>query len=342
VMKPVNILLLVLAGAIGGAVVMKVAQRHHAAVHAPAAAQVAMAPPELPAHIDTPGIAANPEPVAKAEPPAAIPEFQAPAHHVRSVAKPVPAKPVAAKPQTMKRAWTTPVAPAAPSQPPEFAQNHPVARVEPPAAVPMKPEPAKAFPPVRQEPENATPVSPAPYPIPPEPNRVTLNTGMLIPVRLVDSLSSERNQAGDRFAASLDRELVVDGFVIAERGARVEGRVTLLDRGSKLGGGAELTVEVNRIHLSDGQVVTIQTDGFDKRSEQTHAEGAEKIGAGTAIGAIIGAIAGGGKGAAIGAGAGAGVGVGGAVATRRPATLPSETRISFRLRASVIVTEKTN
>ena len=56
---------------------------------------------------------------------------------------------------------------------------------------------------------------------------------MLIPVRLVDGLSSERNAPGDSFASTLDQELVADGFVIAERGARVEGRVlaTVLRRG---------------------------------------------------------------------------------------------------------------
>jgi len=63
--------------------------------------------------------------------------------------------------------------------------------------------------------------------------------------------------------------------------------------------------------------------------------------AATAIGAAIGAIAGGGKGAAIGAGVGAAAGVGGAMATRgKPATLPTETRINFRLSAPVTVTEK--
>ena len=52
---------------------------------------------------------------------------------------------------------------------------------------------------------------------------MTLNAGTMIPVRLVDGLTSERNLPGDSFTATLDKELVVDGFVIAERGARVEG-----------------------------------------------------------------------------------------------------------------------
>jgi hypothetical protein len=164
---------------------------------------------------------------------------------------------------------------------------------------------------------------------------------MLIPVRLVDGLSSERNSPGDNFTATLDKELVVDGFVIAERGARVEGRVVASDRGGKVRGVAALAVELTRVHTSDGQRVAVQTDSFERRAEATQGQDAEKIGGGAAVGAIIGAIAGGGKGAAIGAGVGGGAGAGDVLLTRgKPATLPSETRISFRLRAPVTLTEK--
>ena len=48
---------------------------------------------------------------------------------------------------------------------------------------------------------------------------------MLLPVRLVDGLSSERNAPGDAFLATLDNELVVDGLVIAERGGAGAGDV---------------------------------------------------------------------------------------------------------------------
>ena len=84
--------------------------------------------------------------------------------------------------------------------------------------------PTEPVPPVPVESENATPPLPPPGPggTPPEPHKVTLNAGLLLPVRLVDGLSSERNAPGDAFLATFDKELVVDGFVIAERGARVE------------------------------------------------------------------------------------------------------------------------
>jgi hypothetical protein len=230
----------------------------------------------------------------------------------------------------------TPVPALAPASP---AASAPVA-VPAPVPVPV-PEVQTAQPisPARSEPEIATPPPPAPEP---EPHRVTLNAGMLIPVRLVDGLSSERSMPGDTFMATLDKELVVDGFVIAERGARVEGRVVASDRGGTVKGVAGLAVELTRLRTSDGQNVAIQTDSFEKRSQQTRRQDAEKVGAGAAIGAVIGAVAGGGKGAAIGAGVGGGAGAGDVLLTRGDASrLPSETRISFRLRAPVTLTERT-
>jgi hypothetical protein len=163
---------------------------------------------------------------------------------------------------------------------------------------------------------------------------------MLIPVRLVDGLSSDRNVAGDTFTGTLDRELVVDGFIIAERGARVEGRVVAAERGTRVKGDAAISVELIRIHTLDGQNVSIQTDSFERHSTANHGMDAAKVGGGAVLGAIIGALAGGGKGAVIGAGAGGGAGAGDVLLTRKPATLPTEMRIRFRLRAPVTLTEK--
>jgi len=163
----------------------------------------------------------------------------------------------------------------------------------------------------------------------------------LLPVRLVDGLSSEWNVPGDVFLATLDKELVVDGFVIAERGARVEGRVVAADRGGKVRGVAALAVELTRLHTSDGQVVAIRTDSFFRHAEANHGQDAATIGGGAAIGAVAGAIAGGGKGAAIGAGVGGGAGAGGVLLTRgKPAELPSETHVAFRLNTPEQLTER--
>jgi hypothetical protein len=164
---------------------------------------------------------------------------------------------------------------------------------------------------------------------------------MLVPVRLLETVSSDKNHPGDTFSATLDAPLVVDGLVLAERGARVEGKVVESQQAGRVKGLASIALELTRLSLSDGQHVEISTDSFTKMGPESKASDAAKIGGGAALGAIIGAVAGGGKGAAIGAGVGGAAGTGAVIATRgKSATLPSETKISFRINNSVTVTER--
>jgi hypothetical protein len=158
---------------------------------------------------------------------------------------------------------------------------------------------------------------------------------------LGQSISSDRETSGDAFTATLTEPLVVDGYVIAERGARVEGRVLDSSRGGRVKGVANLSIHLTRFTTADGQKIDIQTDVFEKQATSSTRNDAAKVGAATAIGAAIGAIAGGGKGAAIGAGVGGAAGTGGVLATRgKPVELPVETKISFRLSTPVTITER--
>jgi len=144
--------------------------------------------------------------------------------------------------------------------------------------------------------------------------------------------------AGDGFSATLDQPLVVDGWVIAEKGARLEGKVVETGRGK---GQPTLVVALTQIRTSDGQRVAIETETYARHGQAATGETAGKVVAGTVIGAAIGAIAGGGKGAAIGAGVGTAAGAGVATATRsKPAVLPAETLVHFRLKNAVTITER--
>ena len=106
-------------------------------------------------------------------------------------------------------------------------------------------------------------------------------------------------------------------------------------------GTARLTVELRRLTTSDGQRIRIQTEPIDKKAITSTGEDAAKVGGGAALGAIIGAIAGGGKGAGIGAGAGGAAGAGDVLLTRgKPAEIPVESRLSFRVANPVEITEK--
>jgi len=184
----------------------------------------------------------------------------------------------------------------------------------------------------------ADPLTPLP---PREPRSVTGPAGTLLSVRLGETISTEKVQAGYAFTATLDKPLVVDGLVIAERGAKVEGRVIEAEQPGRVRGVASLAIHLTRLRTSDGQSVAIQTDPFRVQGETSRGEDAKKIGIGAGLGAAIGAIAGGGKGAAIGTAVGGTAGAGTVAATRgKHAVLRAETRIDFRISQPLTLTEK--
>jgi len=238
------------------------------------------------------------------------------------------------KPSTKKAAARQPAAETAQITPAPPAESAAPARTETPAV-----KPAEVSPPATAAAPTPTP-PPAPA-APPPPRTVTIPAGTLLSVRLAETLDSGKLKAGDTFTATLDKPLIVDGFIIAERGARVEGRVLEAEQAGRVRGVSSLSIHVTRLHTSDGQVVQIPTDPFRKQGETSRGEDAKKVGIGAGIGAAIGAIAGGGKGAAIGAGIGGAAGAGTVAATRgREVVLPVETRLDFRVSGPVTITEK--
>lgn len=274
--------------------------------------------------------------------------------HPAPAPRPVERRPVREKPSPMPP-------PARHERPIIFARNEPpvAAPTQPIApdhsttdgAVPQTPassQPAASQSPqpqVQQQPPTPPPPPPAAAPQPEVrvPHTVTLTAGTLLPVRIGETLSSARSQPGDSFLATLDRQLVIDGFIIADRGSRVEGRVVEVDPAGRVRGVSHLGIELVRISTTDGQRVRIRTEPYRKDGPTSTGTDAAKIGGGTALGAIIGAIAGGGKGAAIGAGAGGAAGAGDVLLTRgKPAEIPVETRLTFRVQEPVTITEKLN
>jgi hypothetical protein len=183
----------------------------------------------------------------------------------------------------------------------------------------------------------------APAPAPRQPRSAVIPAGTMITVRLRETLTAERSSADDPFQATLDAPLIVDGLVIAERGSAIKGRISEAERSGRVKGKAHLALELTQMSTSDGQKVDIKTETFRREAESSVKGDVAKAGVAAGIGAVIGAIAGGGKGAAVGSVIGGAAGTGGVLATRgKDATLPSETRITFRLREPVTLTEKLN
>ena len=261
----------------------------------------------------------EPEQPAVSQPPASVPQQRAarrPANH----AQPNPEPPAQAPPAQVAQAAPQPQdedhvqAPPPPVAPRHEAQASPI----------LRPDPVI-------ENRNRTPQT------------VTVPSGTVLTVRLRQLISTDRQSAGDPFAATLDQPIAIDGFVIADKGSNVRGKITSLDAPGRVKGRAAISLELTEINTTDGQRVDIHTDTYHSEAASGAKGDATKVGAGAVIGAVIGAIAGGGKGAAIGAGVGGAAGGGAVLATKgEDVRLTSETKLTFRLTESVTLTEKLN
>lgn len=136
---------------------------------------------------------------------------------------------------------------------------------------------------------------------------------------LNNDLSTQNVREGDRFTMTVRSPGQYDG-------ATIEGSVITVNRGGRITGRSEMTLDFDTIRMRNGQtyrfagilesvrtpngeVVRVDNEGAVRDSDQT-SKTVQRTAIGTAVGAIIGAIAGGGKGAAIGAVIGAGAGAG--------------------------------
>ena len=163
--------------------------------------------------------------------------------------------------------------------------------------------------------------------LPPQnyPNVRTVTGNFLVPdgTRVVavlnEDLSTQNTRVNDRFTMT-----VRDPYQY--RNAIIEGHVSNVDRGGRITGRSEMTLNFDRIRMPNGNSynfagvvqtvrsinnddVRVDNEGAVQEDNRTTTT-VQRTAIGTAVGALIGAITGGGKGAAIGAAVGAGAGAG--------------------------------
>ena len=164
---------------------------------------------------------------------------------------------------------------------------------------------------------------------------VRVPAGTRLVVRMIDSVNSKTNHVGDKFDASLEQPLEVNGTVVAQRGTRVYGELEQVKSAGKIKGRSELRLALTGIEIN-GSTHPITTGSYEVKGKSRGKNTAKKVGIGAAVGGAIGAIAGGGKGAAIGAGIGAGAGTTAQILTHgQQINVPSETVLDFTVEQPV-------
>jgi hypothetical protein len=173
-----------------------------------------------------------------------------------------------------------------------------------------------------------------------EPKPLVVPADTVIAVVLDQTISSKANKSGDKFSATVESPVEVEGKVAIPKGARADGIVRDAKAAGRFKGGAVLSLELTSITVG-GKDYEIQTSGATMSSKGKGKRTAAMVGGGAAGGAAIGAVAGGGKGAAIGALIGAAAGTGGAGLTgNRDITLSAETPLDFKLVQTVHIRQK--
>lgn len=158
-------------------------------------------------------------------------------------------------------------------------------------------------------------------------NAFVLPRDTIMRVELMNNLSTDASQKGDRFQA---RVLEPNQF----QGAVLDGHLEQVKRPGKAKGNAQLQLAFDQIKMPSGrsarisaQVIEVIPNGGSQGIGKVDSEGGvqgqsstkgdvQKVGGAAGIGAVIGLIAGGGAGAAIGATIGAGVGTAGVLTQR--------------------------
>jgi len=143
----------------------------------------------------------------------------------------------------------------------------------------------------------------------------TLPAGTEIRVRLTQTISTDTDQSGDEFTATLDSALTANNKTLATKDAKVIGELPLVKDSRKVKGRAQMQLTLSEL-IVDGAEYSLETHPLTIRAEGSTKKDAAVIAGSAAAGAVIGALTGGGKGAAIGAGVGGGAGTGFVLTTK--------------------------
>lgn len=166
----------------------------------------------------------------------------------------------------------------------------------------------------------------------PVPDTVVVPAGTWVTVRTDQLLSSDFNQPGDAFAATLAQPIVANGVVIARRGQTITGRITDAVKAGRVKGTSRLGIEISELGLADGQQLPVRTQLVEFSAGSSKGRDAATVGSVTGVGAAIGGAAAGGFGAGMGAIAGAGASAIGVLLGRgRVTEVPPESIMRFRL-----------
>lgn len=182
-------------------------------------------------------------------------------------------------------------------------------------------------------------------------NSWTIPEDSIISVRMNGTLSSRTSRVGDRFTATVDVPVYVNGREVIPAGATVEGRVTQVTPAKRMNRSGTIAIDFDDLVFPDGSRIDLdgnltsndpetraRIDDESRVSGHNDKNPGVFVGGGGAVGAVLGGIAGGGKGAVVGGVLGAGAGIAGVLLSKgEEAQVPSGTAFGVQLRRPIVL-----
>jgi len=168
---------------------------------------------------------------------------------------------------------------------------------------------------------------------------VSIPQGTVIDVRMIDSISSDQNHAGQVVRGSVDHAIQLGNRTVIPRGATAYVKLVDVDSAGRVSGRSELKLQLDRIAFGNHSYPVASNVAWFRGKSETK-KSLKSGGIGALAGGGLGALFGGGKGAAIGAGLGAGAGVATNAAHKgEQVRIGSESLVRFQLAAPLRIRE---
>src|SRR5882724_8092949 len=122
-----------------------------------------------------------------------------------------------------------------------------------------------------------------------EPRPLVVPADTVLTVVLDQTISSKTTQSGEKFSATVERPVEVEGKVAIPKGARAEGIVKDAKAAGRFKGGAVLSLALTSVTV-DGKDYEIQTSAPTMASKGKGKRTAAMVGGGAGGGALIGGL----------------------------------------------------
>ena len=115
--------------------------------------------------------------------------------------------------------------------------------------------------------------------LPPPSEKVTVPYGIVLSVRLLESVNSDLNQPGDKFVASLASPVMVGDRVVIPAEAGLQGKIVKVRSAGRFTGRSSLVLELTRLAYN-GKSYQLRTSQYSKQGPARDTRSAETIGGG--------------------------------------------------------------